>query len=239
VTAPARPRRPADDVAPAGPRLAAPARAERSSRRRAWRRRVLRALVWLLPLVALAWVLLASPWLAVDRVQVTGLERLSAEQVAAAAAVADGTPLALVDVGAAGDRVRGLDPVDDVRVRRVWPATLRIEVSERVPVAGVEGRDGVLLLDRDGVGFLTEPGLPPGVPRAELTSPGRDDPATRRRSACCSTFRPSSPARSRSCGPRRPPTCPSSCATDDRRLGCAGRHRHQGHGGRRAAAHAG
>lgn len=177
------PRPPAGAVAPAGPRLAARARAERSGRRRVWRTRVLRSLLVLLPVAALAWVVLASPWLAVDRVQVVGVARLSGEQVAQAAAVGEGTPLARVDVAGAADRVRALAPVLDARVRRVWPATLRIEVTERTAVAaapaGADGRDGVRLLDAEGVGFATEPRVPDGLPRLEVPSPGPDDPATR------------------------------------------------------------
>jgi cell division protein FtsQ len=133
----------------------------------------------LVPLAALAWLLLLSPVLAVDRVQVVGNARLTPEQVVEAAAVAQGTPLARVDVGAAADRVRELAPADTVRVRRVWPATLQVTLTERTPVAGVPGPDGVLLLDVEGVGFATERELPPGVPQVEVAEPGTDDPTTR------------------------------------------------------------
>lgn len=170
-------------VTAAGPRLAARARAERAGRRRRWRGRVLRTLLVLLLTAALAWVVLASPWLAVDRVQVAGTGRLTADQVAQAAAVGEGTPLARVDVAAAAERVRTLAPVRDARVRRVWPGTLRIEVTERTPVAGAPagpgGRDGVQLLDAAGVVFATEALLPGGLPRVEVAAPGPDDPATR------------------------------------------------------------
>jgi cell division protein FtsQ len=152
-----------------------------------WRRRVLRALLLLLPLAALAWVVLVSPLLAVDRVQVTGTQRLDPQQVVEVAAVARGTPLARVDVGETGQQVRSLAPVAEVRVRRVWPATLRIEVTERVAVAaalgggaagGRGGEPGALLLDKGGVGFATEPGVPAGLPRLEVAAPGPDDPTT-------------------------------------------------------------
>lgn len=184
MTAPAHPRRSGPPVvAPAGPRLAARARAERSQRRRVWRGRVLRALVVLLPVAAVAWVLLATPWLGVDRVQVAGTQRLTPEQVVEVAAVELGTPLALVDVAGTADRVRSLDPVGQVRVRRVWPSTLRIEVVERTAVGGVplggDGRDGVLLVDGEGVGFATEPAVPADLPRIEVAAPGPDDPTTR------------------------------------------------------------
>jgi cell division protein FtsQ len=179
VTAPTRPRRPVAGVVAAGPRRKARAKAERAGRRRRWSRRLLRALVVALPVAALAWLVLASPLLAVDRVQVTGTTRLSPEQVAEVAGVPEGTPLAVVRTGRTADRVRTLPPVADVRVRREWPATLRIDVTERVAVAGVVGREGTLLLDAEGVAFATEPQPPVGLPRVEVRDPGPDDAATR------------------------------------------------------------
>lgn len=178
MTAPSRPRRPAPGVVPAGPRLEARAHAERADRRRQWARRMLWVTAVVVPLAALAWVLLLSPLLAVDRVQVVGTQRLTPEQVVEAAAVDEGTPLARVDTSSAADRVRELAPVAEVRVRRVWPATLRVDVTERTPVAGVPAREGVLLVDTEGVGFATEPALPPGLPQVEVAEPGADDPAT-------------------------------------------------------------
>lgn len=171
-------RRPAP-VVPAGPRRAARARADRAARRSRRLRRSLQGLLLLVPLAAVGWVLLASSWLAVDRVVLTGLGRLSQEQVRAAVDVAPGTPLARVDTGAVADAVRGLPPVASVEVERSWPGTLRVAVRERRVAAGVQ-RDGeVVLVDADGVGFATEPGLPPGVVRLEVEDARPDDPATR------------------------------------------------------------
>lgn len=176
MTAPTR-RAPA--VVPAGPRLEARASAERSARRGRVLRRTSNALALLLPLVALAWVLLASDWLGVDRVQVTGLERLQAAAVVEAAAVESGTPLARVDTGAVERRVARLAPVARVAVRRTWPGTLTVDVTERTPAAGVllEGR--YTLLDEQGVPFAKEPALPAGAVRLQVFTPGAQDPATR------------------------------------------------------------
>ena len=171
-------RRPAA-VVPAGPRRAAKARADRSARR-SWRlRRTWQALLLLLPLVFVAWVLLASSWLAVDRVVLTGLGRLSEEQVRTAVDVVPGTPLARVDTGDVADAVRELPAVATVEVERSWPGTLRVAVRERAVAAGVQ-RDGeVVLVDAGGVGFATEPALPPGVVRLEVEDARPGDPATR------------------------------------------------------------
>lgn len=175
MTAPVRPR----GVLAAGPRLQERARAERSGRRRRWGRRVLLALAALVPVLVVAWVVLVSPLLAVDRVLVTGTERLTPEQVLQAAAVQPGTPLARVDTAEVSRQVRELAPVATVQVRRAWPATLRVEITERVAVAGAPGPDGVELLDAAGVPFAAESLLPAGLARLEVRAPGADDPATR------------------------------------------------------------
>lgn len=170
-------RRPPAAV-PVGPRLEARASAERSARRSRVLRRTGNALAVLLPLLALAWVLLASDWLGVDRVQVTGLERLQAAAVVEAAAVESGTPLARVDTGAVERRVAALAPVADVAVRRTWPGTLTVDVTERTPAAGVLEDGRYTLLDERGVTFATEAALPEGAVRLQVYEPGPRDPST-------------------------------------------------------------
>jgi cell division protein FtsQ len=178
MTAPSRPSSRPRRVVPAGPHLEARAKAARSARRGRVLHRVSSTLAVLLPLVAVGWVLLASTWLGVDRVEVTGAQRLQPAQVEAAAAVQSGTPLARVDTGAVEERIAELAPVADVAVRRSWPGTLTVEVTERTPAAGVVQADGVSLLDASGVVFATERALPEGVVRLQVHSPGPKDPAT-------------------------------------------------------------
>lgn len=174
MTAPTRPRR----VVPATPRLEAKAKAERSARRGRVLRRTSNALAVLLPLAALAWVLLASTWLGVERVEVVGEGRLQPDQVVRAAAVEPGTPLARVDTRAVEERVAQLAPVADVAVRRTWPGTLTVQVTERSPAAGVQRESGVMLVDATGVVFATAPAQPKGLVRLQVEAPGPDDPAT-------------------------------------------------------------
>lgn len=131
------------------------------------------------PVLALAWVLLVSGWLGVDRVVVVGQSRLAVAQVQDAVAVPPGTPLARVDTRAVADRVARLAPVAEVQVLRSWPGTLRVELTERVPAAGVVGAGGVQLVDAEGVVFATEPALPRGLVRLQVEDPGPQDPATR------------------------------------------------------------
>ena len=166
-----RVRRPAPVVPAAGAR-----RAPRRPRRLV---RLAQGLLLLVPLGGVAWVLLGSSWLAVDRVEVTGLERVSDAQVRAAVDVTPGTPLARVDTGDVAAAVRRLPPVADVDVERSWPGTLRVAVRERVVAAGVQRDGAVVLVDADGVGFAAEPRLPPGVVRLEVEDARPGDPTTR------------------------------------------------------------
>jgi cell division protein FtsQ len=175
VTAPTRSRR----VVPAGPALEARARAERSARRGRRLRGVGNALALLLPALGLLWVVLASTWLGVDRVDVRGLERLQAGAVVEAVAVAPGTPLARVDTAAVEARVAELAAVGDVAVRRTWPGTLTVDVTERTPVAGVLQKGRFTLVDAAGVPFAAERALPKGAVRLQVNAPGPEDPATR------------------------------------------------------------
>jgi cell division protein FtsQ len=56
-----------------------------------------------------------------------------------------------VDLPAARRGIDQLPWIDDVTVARAWPGTIRIRVTERVPVSAVEaGQGGWLLVDREG-----------------------------------------------------------------------------------------
>lgn len=166
-------------VAAAGPKLAARARAARDERRATVVRRTGLGLVGVVPLALLAWVLLASPLLAVRQVSVTGASRLGQQQILAAAGIATGTPLARLDTAAVAARVRLLRPVADVSVTRDWPHGVRVRIAERQPVAGVRQGQTVLLLDRGGVAFASAGSFPVGVVPLVVDRPGPNDSATR------------------------------------------------------------
>jgi cell division septal protein FtsQ len=137
------------------------------SRSRRWLalRPVLAALTVLAVLAGAAWVALASDLLAVRTVEVSGAQRLSTEQVLAAADVEMGRPLVLTDTEAIGARVtEALPPARDASVRRAWPTGLRIEVAERVAAAVLPAAAGVHLVDAEGVVFATQRQAPAGVP---------------------------------------------------------------------------
>ena len=173
MTAPTR--RP---VVPAGPKLAARAAASRRDRRGTVLRRIAYGTGATAVAGALAWLLLASSWLAVQRVQVSGQGRVSQAQVLAAVGPVDGRPLARVDLAAVSARLRRLPPVASVTVTRGWPHVLRVHLFERTPYAGVVQAGQVRLLDDTGLVFATERSLPRGVVRLDVARPGAADPAT-------------------------------------------------------------
>lgn len=161
-------------VVPAGPRLAARAAEERRERRARLRRRAALVGLALAPLVVLAWVLVASPLLAVRQVRVEGVGRLTPQQVQLAAAVDAGTPLARVDAATVAERVGALSPVAGVDVDRDWPHVLRLRVTERVPLAVVAGADGGWrLVDRTGTTFGAVAQPPAELARVQVAPTAR------------------------------------------------------------------
>jgi cell division protein FtsQ len=166
-------------VLPVGPRLEERARAERLARRRVLLRRGGWVLASVVPFALVAWVLLGSSWLVVDKVVVTGEARVTSAQVLAAAHVRLGTPLARVDTAAVAARVRALGPVASVRVSRSWPDTLRVTVVEREPVVAVGHGTTWTLYDGTGTQLGTATAVPPGLVQLQVAHPGPGDPATR------------------------------------------------------------
>ena len=136
------------------------------TRRREGRRR-LRVAVGVLAVVVVAggsWGATRSPVLDVDRVVVEGAARSGARLVAEASAVRRGQPLLDVDRGAAAHRVGALPWVLRAEVRRDWPGTVRIRVTERVPVAVTRAdSDRWALLDRSARVLAVVPAPPLGL----------------------------------------------------------------------------
>jgi hypothetical protein len=91
------------------------------------------ALVWA------AWTGISSTRLfAIENVEVTGVQRLTAADVIAQAAVPDGASLLNIDADALEGRLLANPWIEEVRLSRRIPSTLRVEVQERVPVAVVD-----------------------------------------------------------------------------------------------------
>lgn len=87
-----------------------------------------------------------------EKVQVTGRNRVTEEQLQQALMVKAGDPLLFYDVAAATQRVAQIGWVKSVQVSRRLPQTLRVTLVERVPVALWQQASGrVQVIDQEGV----------------------------------------------------------------------------------------
>ena len=108
---------------------------------------------------------LHSPWLSASTVVVGGNHQTARSAILSATGL-DRRPLMIdVDSGALAARLRRLPWVDDARVGRSWPSTVRISITERHAVAVVAAAGGgVDAVDGTGrvlaAGAQTFPGLP-------------------------------------------------------------------------------
>jgi cell division protein FtsQ len=144
----------------------------RRQRARRWVlvRRVLALLAVVGLVVGGVWLVFFSSVLAVHQVQVRGTDVLSAADVETAAAVPQDVPLATSDLGAIQGRVEDLAPVASAEVSRVWPDTIRIDVTERQAAAVVDWEGSWRGLDEEGVLFRTYPKRPMGLPVLSIRS---------------------------------------------------------------------
>ena len=155
--------------------------------------RGLKMAVWTVTLVALfvglGLLLYFTPIMSARNVVITGLGAVSQDEVIAAAAVKQGTPLLQINTDEVAERVATLRRVASARVQREYPSSLRITVVERVPIVVKDYPDGPHLFDRDGVDFATAP-PPPNLPYLEADNPGPSDPPTKAALAVMTALRP-------------------------------------------------
>lgn len=130
-------------------------------------------------IVGAVYVVFFSPLLAVTTVTISGADDAVAAQVRAAVPATTGTPLARVDLDAVAAAAQTVPQVADVEVARVWPDTVAITLTPRVPIAVTSANGQLWLLDADGEPYLSVPSAPAGLVTVQLAAPGRADPATR------------------------------------------------------------
>ncbi len=127
---------------------------------------------------ALAWVLLRSSLWDARSVQVVGTRELPAEVVRAVAAVPLGTPMMRLDTGSIETRVAAIPRVASAQVRCNLDGTVRIEITERSPVAVVHSGDGAHLVDATGTDYAAVTVGPPGLPELRVALVGPRNAAT-------------------------------------------------------------
>jgi cell division protein FtsQ len=144
----------------------------------AWLRRF-----WALGLVAVfalgyaLWLGINASYFRVKHLEVTGLHRVNRGDVAAHAQISQRSNIWLFDAGAIERRVAAIPYVLSARIQRVFPATVRIAVTERTPNGCVRTDDGATLTI-DATRRVLERGCPPAavmyLPRSvDDTEPGR------------------------------------------------------------------
>lgn len=154
-----------------------PAGRRRRFPRPRWRRPGRGLLVLALVLTALfggfaVWALYGSQWLRVEHVSVSwtgGPRELGQAEIADAAAVPLGVPMAALDKGAISQRVlRELPRVQSVEVVRSWPSGVGLKITERQAEVLLPSGDGFTEVDAEGVAFAELPEAVAGVPLLQL-----------------------------------------------------------------------
>lgn len=161
----------------------------RRQRARRWLtlRKVLAGVLALLLVGLGIYALWFSSWLRTEGVDLVGNDLLTDKQVLAAAEVPTGGPLVSVDLEAIEKRVKSLAAVKKVDVSRKWPHDIRIEITERTPIAVLDLGDRVVALDADGTSFPAPPRAREGLPRIRVGS-GADKNALREGAAVVSSL---------------------------------------------------
>jgi cell division protein FtsQ len=150
-------------------------RTRRRFARRQWRRRWL-AWRYVLVVVVVAalvgggiYAVYYSKWLAVEDIEVSGAQTVTAGDIRARSGIDDGEPLMRVDLAGAERRIGALAVVKTVSVTRQWPHGVLISIQERVPIAVVDIGGQLRGMDEDGVVFRSYKQPPPGLPRVETS----------------------------------------------------------------------
>lgn len=164
--------------------------ARRQWRRRwlAWRYLIVGTLVIALLLGGI-WAVYFSTWLQVKGTSVHGTMKMtSAEEVVEFASAPVGEPLATADLEAVQVRVlNGLPMVRSVDVSREWPDKIRVDVTERTPVAVVSIGGGLRALDETGAVFWSYKKAPSGLPMVSTVT-GTNSDALREAAAVASAL---------------------------------------------------
>lgn len=135
--------------------------------RRGRHRRPLLVVLAVLVLGGLVWLVGWSPVLAADDVEVHGVDSLSPVVVEQTARVPMGLPMVRLRTDQIRARLSALPAVESSRVSRQWPGTVRIDVTERRPVAVVPRGAGWRALSADGVLFRRFADRPKGLPEVK------------------------------------------------------------------------
>ena len=101
---------------------------------RSKRKRIVAGLAVVATVGGIGWGALASPLLAIDEVKVVGARHITSQEIARVAGLGSDDNLLLLSTGAVEDAAETLPWVKDAVVDRMLPGTVRVRITERVPV---------------------------------------------------------------------------------------------------------
>lgn len=143
-----------------------------------------RANRWVIAAVSLVMLLLsgviaiAAGAFDVDRVDFSGLHRVSYDEAYRAAGIKPGDFMGTLDADGAREALSGLPWVRSAEIRRRWRGTVEIHVIERAPAAlALTAPDSWVLVDSEGRVLTPALASPPSLPRlsgiSAAPAPGR------------------------------------------------------------------
>ncbi len=117
-------------------------------------------------MISLAVGVLASGAVDVDRIEFTGLHRVSFDEAIEAVSIRAGDAMLLINTSEAAESLQELPWIDNAQVRRRWPGTVEVEITERRAIAlALQAPQTWVLVDTEGrvlTGALADP---PKLPR--------------------------------------------------------------------------
>jgi len=125
-------------------------------------------------LVGAAAVVLHSPWMSVREVEILGAVHADVDGRLAAAGVGEGAIMIWLNPGEIEEAVAADPWVREVRVDRIFPGRLVVEVLEHTPAVWVAGEESWMLVARAGAVIATADAPGEGVLRAEVFYPDHE-----------------------------------------------------------------
>lgn len=122
-------------------------------------------------LVGATAVVLHSPWMSVREIEILGAFHADVAGRLAAAGVGEGAIMIWLNPGEIEEAVAADPWVREVRVDRIFPGRLVVEVLEHTPAVWVAGEHSWMLVARAGVVIATADAPGEGVLRAEVFYP--------------------------------------------------------------------
>jgi cell division protein FtsQ len=119
-------------------------------------------------LVVVAVVVLNSPWMSVRQIEIVGAVKADVAGRLSAAGVGEGAIMIWLRPGRIEKAVLADPWVLDVRVERVFPDHLVVEVLERTPSASILGSGSWMLVSGDGAVLETTDAALPGLLQVEI-----------------------------------------------------------------------